>query len=108
MFGLDILKKAQEFQANMAKAKEELAQLTVTEQSDNGLVQIQMNGKFEVLSLTIDPSLYTQGGSVLPLQIISATNRASEKVREEASKLLEKATGMGPGNPLASLGLPGF
>lgn len=108
MFGLDILKKAQEFQANMAKAKEELARLTVTEQSDNGLVQIQMNGKFEVLSLTIDPSLCTQGEGVLSRQIISATNRASEKVREEAAKLLERATGMGPGNPLASLGLPGF
>ena len=108
MFGLDILKKAQEFQANLAAAKDELSRLTVIGQSPNGFVQIQMNGKFEVLSLTLNPALYEQDRSLIPSQIIAAMNDASGKVREESAKALEKATGMGPGNPLASLGLPGF
>ncbi len=108
MFGLDIIKKAQEFQANLAVAKEELARLTVVGQSANGSVQVQMNGKFEVLSLTINPVLYDQDRALIPSHIITATNNAADKVREEAAKVLEKATGMGPGNPLASLGLPGF
>ena len=108
MFGLDILKKAQEFQANLAAAKDEISRLVVVGQSDNGFVQLQMNGRFEVLSLTINPAFYEQDKSLIPSQIISAMNNASEKVREETAKALEKATGMGPGNPLASLGLPGF
>jgi DNA-binding protein, YbaB/EbfC family len=102
------IKKAQEFQANLAAAKDEISRLVVVGQSDNGFVQLQMNGRFEVLSLTINPALYEQDKSIISSLIISAMNNASGKVREETAKALEKATGMGPGNPLASLGLPGF
>ena len=52
-----LMKQAQQMQADMKKAQEELASLTVTGESGAGLVKIVMTCRHQVQSLAIDESL---------------------------------------------------
>ena len=47
-----LMKQAQEMQANMKKAQEEMAALTVTGQSGGGMVSITMTCQHQVQSVT--------------------------------------------------------
>jgi len=43
----NLMKQAQEMQANMQKAQEEIASMEVTGESGGGMVKITMTGKYE-------------------------------------------------------------
>lgn len=108
MFGLDFVKKAQELQSNLAKAKEEISRLTVTGESGAGQIRATMNGRFELLSLSIDPAILSSDPGRISDLVVMAVNDAGQKVRTESTRIMGDATGMGPGNPLSAMGLPGF
>ena len=44
----NLMKQAQQMQANMQKAQEEIARMEITGESGGGLVKVTMNGKHEV------------------------------------------------------------
>ena len=52
-----LMKQAQQMQADMQKAQDEMASLTVTGESGAGLVKITMTCKHELKNLEIDDSL---------------------------------------------------
>ena len=53
----NLMRQAQQMQANLAKAQEELARMEVTGEAGGGMVKIVMNGKHEVSRVAIDPSV---------------------------------------------------
>ena len=53
----NLMKQAQEMQANMQKAQEEIASMEVTGESGGGMVKITMTGKYEARRVSIDDSL---------------------------------------------------
>ena len=53
----NLMKQAQEMQANMQKAQEEIANLEVTGESGGGLVKVTMTGRHEARRVMIDDSL---------------------------------------------------
>ena len=53
----NLMKQAQEMQANMQKAQEALAKMEVTGESGGGMVSVVMTGKHEVRRVNIDDSL---------------------------------------------------
>jgi DNA-binding YbaB/EbfC family protein len=97
----DILKNAQKLQEQMGSFQEKLSYITVSGAAGGDMVQIEMNGRAEVLSVRIAPELT---GDVEMLQDLVATafNNAQEKVREAVSRELGTLTGI-PG-----LNIPGF
>jgi len=98
------MKQAQQMQANMQKAQEEMARLTVVGESGAGLVKITMTCKHEVRGLDIDESLVGDDKDMLEDLIIAAFNDA---VRRVESTVQEKFSGMTAGMNLpAGLKLP--
>ena len=99
-----LMKQAQQMQADMQKAQEEMASLTVVGESGAGLVKITMTCKHEVRGLDIDDSLVGDDKDMLEDLIIAAFNDA---VRRVESTVQEKFSGMTAGMNLpAGLKLP--
>lgn len=97
----NLMKQAQQMQANMQKAQEELAQMEVTGQSGGGMVSVVMNGRHEVRRVTIDDSLMGDDREMLEDLIAAACNDALRKAEEMAQ---EKMSGLAAGLNLP----PGF
>ena len=89
-----LMKQAQQMQAEMQKAQEEMASLTVTGESGAGLVRITMTCKHEVRSLHIDDSLIGDDKEMLEDLIVAALNDA---VRRVESTIQERFSGMTAG-----------
>jgi len=97
-----LMKQAQQMQADMQKAQEEMASLTVTGESGAGMVRITMTCKHELKSLEIDDSLIGDDKEMLEDLIIAAFNDAVRRVEKTVQETVqEKFSGM-----TAGLGLP--
>ena len=78
----------------MELAKETLAALEVEAEAGGGLVQVKMNGRFEVRRITIDPrAMDPADKGMLEDLVAAAVNAAMEKARVLADETMEKATG---------------
>jgi DNA-binding YbaB/EbfC family protein len=95
----NLMKQAQQMQANMQKAQQELANMEVTGQSGGGLVTVVMTGRHDVKRVSIDPSLLTDDKDMLEDLIAAAVNDAVHQVEKTTQ---EKMAGM-----TAGLNLPG-
>jgi DNA-binding YbaB/EbfC family protein len=93
-----LMKQAQEMQANMKKAQEEMASITVTGESGAGVVRITMTCQHQVRALEIDDTLVGDDKEMLEDLIVAAFNDALRKVE---STVQEKYSGMASG-----MGLP--
>ena len=89
-----IMKQAQQMQADMQQAQEEMARLTVIGESGAGIVKITMTCKHEVRGLEIDDSLVGDDKEMLEDLIIAAFNDAVRKVEQTVQ---EKFSGMTAG-----------
>lgn len=90
----DLMKQAQEMQANMQKVQEELAQAEVTGEAGAGLVSVLMTGRHDVKTVNIDDSLMTEDKEVLEDLLAAAVNDAVRKVEANSR---EKMAGMTSG-----------
>ena len=89
-----IMKQAQMIQQKMAKLQEEASQRTAEASSGGGAVSVQVNGKNEIISLSIkkeavDPS----DVEMLQDLITAAVNEAMKKVHSEISEEMSRITG---------------
>jgi hypothetical protein len=75
-----LMKQAQQMQAEMQKAQEEMARITVTGESGGGMVKLTMTCKHEVKALDIDTSLLGDDKEMLEDLIVAAFNDALRKV----------------------------
>ena len=94
----NLMKQAQEMQANMQKAQEELAQMEVTGQAAGGLVSVVMTGRHDVKRVAIDDSVMEEDKDILEDLLAAAVNDAVQKVEQETK---DKMSGM-----TAGMGLP--
>jgi DNA-binding YbaB/EbfC family protein len=89
-----IMKQAQQMQADMQKAQEEIARITVTGESGAGLVKITMTCKYEVRQLKIDDSVVGEDKEMLEDLVVAAFNDA---VRKAEAAVKEKYSGLAGG-----------
>lgn len=89
----DLMKQAQQMQANMQKAQEELAQLEVTGQAGGGMVTVTMTGKHDVKRVNIEESLFQDDKDMLEDLVAAAVNDA---VRQVEKTTQERMAGMMP------------
>lgn len=95
-----LMKQAQQMQANMAKAQEELALLEVEGQSGAGAVKVVMTCKHDVRRVVIDPAVMDDKEMLEDL-IAAALNDANRRAESTAA---EKMGGFTAGMQLP----PGF
>lgn len=76
----NILKQAQAMQENLAKAQEQVAQLTATGEAGGGMVKVTLNGKHEAMRVEIDKTLLGEDKEMLEDLIAAAINDATHKV----------------------------
>lgn len=89
-----LMKQAQQMQADMAKAQEEMANLTVTGESGAGMVRVTMTCKHEIRALDIDDAAVGDDKEMLEDLIIAAFNDAVRRVEETVQ---ERFAGMTAG-----------
>ncbi len=95
----NLMKQAQEMQANLQKAQEELAKLEVTGEAGGGMVKVVMTGRHDVRRVDIDPLLLEEDKEMLEDLIGAAVNDAVHKVEAMGKQKLSGLT--------AGLNLPG-
>ena len=88
----NLMKQAQEMQANMQKAQEELASLEVTGESGGGLVKVTMTGRHEVRRVAIDDSLLADDKDMLEDLVAAAINDAVHKVESTTQERMAGLT----------------
>lgn len=88
------MKQAQQMQAEMQKAQEEIARMTVSGESGAGLVKITMTCKYEVRKLEIDDSVVGDDKEMLEDLVVAAFNDAVRKVE---ATIKEKFSGLAGG-----------
>ncbi len=88
-----VMKKVQTMQAKMEALQQELAESTVDAESGGGLVRVTCNGKGEMLSLNIDPSiLNAENKEVVEDLIIAALGEAQGKAEDRSQEEMRKFT----------------
>lgn len=92
-----LMKQAQELQAGMQKAQQELAQVEVTGQAGGGMVSVVMSGRHEVRRVTIDPKMLGDDREMLEDLIAAAVNDAVNKLE---ALMRERFAGLTAGMPL--------
>lgn len=95
----NIMKQAQQMQAQMAEAQEELGQLEVQGEAGGGMVKLTMSCRHEVRGIHIDDALIGEDKDMLEDILAAAFNDALRKVEKTVQ---EKYAGM-----TAGMGLPG-
>ncbi len=89
-----MMKQAQEMQAKMAELQAQLARTEVTGAAGGGMVQVTLNGKGEMRTVTIDPVLVDPGEvGVLEDLIVAATNDAKSKAEAKVAEKMRELTG---------------
>jgi len=89
-----LMKQAQEAQAKMAAAQDELASTTVDASAGGGMVKVTMRGDNYLESISIDPAAVDPDDiTLLEDMILAAVNEAGRSVAELASSKMDSVTG---------------
>jgi DNA-binding YbaB/EbfC family protein len=83
----DLFKNMQQLQDKMNLMRNELEKITATGSAGAGFVEITLNGKFEVVNITIDKSVIDPEDPItLQTLIASAFNTASSNIQATLQK----------------------
>jgi DNA-binding YbaB/EbfC family protein len=89
-----MLQQAQQLQAQLMKAQQELANLTVEASTGGGAVTVTMNGQQAILSVKISPDVVDpEDVEMLEDLVLSAVKEAQAKAQEAAQKMMGGLTG---------------
>jgi len=89
-----MMRQAQELQAKLAKAQQELADTTVEASSGGGAVKVTINGQQKIQSVKISPeAINPDDVELLEDLVLTAVNEAIAKSQELAAERLGKLTG---------------
>ena len=102
-----ILQQAQQVQAEMAKAQEELKSEVVEASAGGGMITVKVAGDLELQEVKIDPAAVDpEDVDLLQDMVLAAVNEALRSAQELASSRMGAATGgLGGAGGLGGLGL---
>ncbi len=101
-----LMKQAQQMQAKMAKAQEELAAKEIFAEVGGGQVKVVMNGKHRVKSIEIAPECVDpEDVEFLQDLVMAAVNEATDKVDALVEQEMGSVTG---GMNIPGMNLPGM
>ncbi len=92
----NIMKQAQQMQANLEKTQKELADTEVIGESGAGMVKVIMNGKHDVKRVEIVPELFKDDKEMVEDLVAAAVNDANRRVEKMSQERMSEMTaGMG-------------
>lgn len=90
----DMMRQAQQMQEAMAAKQRELAGRTFEASAGGGMVNATANGKYELVRLTIDPSIIVPGDAeMLQDLVVAAVNEAFKKAGEATNEAMSGMLG---------------
>ena len=99
-----MMKQAQRMQVELAKAQEEVAEMTYSASAGGGMVQVTARGDNTITEITIDPeAVDPEDVEMLQDMVLAAANEALRGVAEQGEKRLAAVTG-----GMGGLGIPGL
>ena len=91
---MNMIKQAQKMQQDMLKMQEEMESKEYDATAGGGMVKAVVNGKHEVLSLTINPeAVDPEDVEMLQDMVVAAVNEAMRTAEAEAAQNMSKLTG---------------
>jgi hypothetical protein len=88
------MRQAQELQAKLAQAQQELENMTVEASSGGGVVKVTMNGQHKIQSVKISPEVINpEDVGLLEDLVLTAVSEATAKSQELAAEHLGGLTG---------------
>jgi len=91
---LDILANAQKLQEHMGAFQEKLTALSATGSAGGGMVEIDLNGKFEVTAVRIAPEAVEDGDiQMLQDMVMAAFSGGVGKIQEAIKSEMSAMTG---------------
>ena len=100
----NMLKQARDMQKKIEEVQSDLENIMIQSDSGGGMVKVVMNGKQEILELTISPEAMTEDKELLEDLIISAINNAITKAQDESQNRMNSVAG----GMLGGLRMPGM
>jgi len=89
-----VFRQAQELQARLAKAQQELAEMTAEVSSGGGAIKVVVDGQQRILSVSISPEVINaEDAEMLEDLVMTAVNEAIQKSQELAASHLSNITG---------------
>lgn len=88
-----LMKQAQEMQANMQRAQEELAATEVEGAAGGGMVKVIVTCKYEVRRVSIEDQLLREDKDMLEDLVAAAFNDAYRKVERTVADKMTSVTG---------------
>jgi DNA-binding YbaB/EbfC family protein len=88
-----LMRQAQEMQANMQRAQEQLAAIEVEGAAGGGMVKVVVTCKHEVKRVTIEDALARDDKEMLEDLIAAAMNDANRKIEQTVQEKLSSVTG---------------
>ena len=92
--GMPMIKQAQKMQQEMLKMQQEMETKEYEATAGGGMITAAVNGKYELLRLTIDPeAVDPEDVEMLQDMVIAAVNEAMRKAQAESAATMGKLTG---------------
>ncbi len=102
-----LMKQAQQMQAEMAKAQEQLKNEVVESSAGGGMVKVTMTGDMQLREIKISPeAIDPEDPELLQDMVTAAVNEALRSAQELAASRMGGIAGLGGGGGLP--GLPGM
>ena len=89
----NIMKQAQQLQERLAQVQEAVARRTVEASAGGGMVRVVVNGKHEVLTLTLDPAVLKEDVELVQDLVVAAVNEGIRNAQKMVADEMTKATG---------------
>ena len=91
---MNMIKQAQKMQAEMLKMQAEMEEKTHSATAGGGMVTATVNGKYELVSIAIDPeAVDPEDVEMLQDMIVAAVNEAVRTAQTVANESMSKLTG---------------
>jgi DNA-binding protein YbaB len=87
-----LMAQAAELQNKVAAAQEQLGKTVVKGIAQNGACIVDMTGKYDVIKLTINPDVLTQGVAAVETAVVAAYTDAKQKADTIIDKVMGDAT----------------
>ena len=90
----NLIRQAQQLQARLEKAQQELETATVEASAGGGVVTVTVSGKLKIESVTIDPQAVDPADvEMLEELVMAAANEALQKAQDLAQEKMGAITG---------------
>ena len=89
----NIMKQAQQLQERLAQVQDDVARRTVEAAAGGGMVRVVVNGKHEVLSITIDAAVLKEDVELVQDLVMAAVNEGLRSAQRMVAEEMTKVTG---------------